>query len=647
MKRPIGGDRIGSGNKMDVEMKTYSRSTQDLNKPWRSTMAAGTIVPFMKMLALPGDTIDLELDVDVMTHPTVGPLFGRYKIELHVFEAPIRLYQAMLHNNALNVGNHMERVKLPTIKLRATKGMAEDADNGQINPSCILSYLGIRGVGRVAEDVEGDVVREFQAIPWISYWDIVKNYYANKQEEVGYVVHTVREELVDTVTEIEIGDDVIPESPLTGSGTLSDTNGIQITFSGTRPKENQIILNTDKGSFTIEEIGTVYYEDANDIYLSYNMSKGVLIVNSWRYVNTNESVVNKINLEEFPLENIDKLRNALLNNAESTTPKIINDLAIGAPYSLLLDAMGSEGELTSYISTQEGLAIKTYNSDKLNNWMSTEWIDGPGGISEISAIDTSGGSITIDTIVMARKVYNMLNRIALSGGTYKDYIDTVWTDMGNWICTTPMYHGGLIREVVFQEVISNSETTQQPLGTLAGKGIMGQKRKGGEITIKMKEPGYIMGLVSITPIIDYSQGNDWDIHLKAMNELHPPEMDEIGFQDLITEEMAWWDTEWDEENSEWVQKSAGKQPAWINYMTELPKTYGNFAIANNEMFMTLNRRYEYEEGVGIKDLTTYIDPAKYNFIFAQTSLDSQNFWVQIGIKNTARRLMSAKVMPNL
>ena len=80
-----------------------------------------------------------------------------------------------------------------------------------------------------------------------------------------------------------------------------------------------------------------------------------------------------------------------------------------------------------------------------------------------------------------------------------------------------------------------------------------------------------------------------------------------------------------------VQKSAGKQPAWMNYMTNVNRTYGNFAIQDNEMFMTLNRRYEMQRDsngqVGkIADMTTYIDPSKFNFIFAETALDAQNFW---------------------
>ena len=71
------------------------------------------------------------------------------------------------------------------------------------------------------------------------------------------------------------------------------------------------------------------------------------------------------------------------------------------------------------------------------------------------------------------------------------------------------------------------------------------------------------------------------------------------------------------------------------------------------MFMTLNRNYEWdnrampETTTKIKDLTTYIDPQKYNYIFADTSLSAMNFWVQMGVGIRARRKMSAKIIPNL
>jgi hypothetical protein len=201
------------------------------------------------------------------------------------------------------------------------------------------------------------------------------------------------------------------------------------------------------------------------------------------------------------------------------------------------------------------------------------------------------------------------------------------------------------QEIVFQEVVSTAPNENNPLGTLAGKGVLNQNKRGGTITIKVDEPSYIIGIVSITPRIDYSQGNEWDSNLLTMNDLHKPALDGIGFQDLITEQMAWWDN--DKINNKEVKYSAGKQPAWINYMTNYNKTFGNFAKRHDQMFMTLNRRYEYDEDGRIKDLTTYIDPEKFNYAFANTNLTAQNFWVQIANNITARRKMSAKIIPNL
>ena len=39
--------------------------------------------------------------------------------------------------------------------------------------------------------------------------------------------------------------------------------------------------------------------------------------------------------------------------------------------------------------------------------------------------------------------------------------------------------------------------------------------------------------MAITPMIDYSQGNDFDLNLETIDDLHKPALDGIGYQDLI------------------------------------------------------------------------------------------------------------------
>ena len=191
MQKTLGGDRLGAGNKQQVNLHTYERSTQDLGYIFRTTMAPGTLVPFCNQVALPGDTWDIDLNCNVKTHPTIGPLFGSYKVQLDVFFAPMRLYIAALNNNKIGIGLDMKTVKLPIYTLNANQisGTPADIDNAQINPSCIFSYLGVRGVG-LNNTGNATCQRDFNAIPWLAYWDIYKQYYANKMEDFGYVVDT-------------------------------------------------------------------------------------------------------------------------------------------------------------------------------------------------------------------------------------------------------------------------------------------------------------------------------------------------------------------------------------------------------------------------------------------------------------------------
>ena len=230
-----------------------------------------------------------------------------------------------------------------------------------------------------------------------------------------------------------------------------------------------------------------------------------------------------------------------------------------------------------------GLCLKTLQSDIFNNWVNKEWVDGDNGIGAITAIDVTDGKLTIDSLNLAQKVYNMLNRIAVSGGTYKDWIETVYDTDFYFRAETPVYEGGMSTMIDFEPVVSTADGRdgEEPLGTLAGRGISGE-RKGGKIKIKVTEPCYIIGIASITPLVDYSQGNEWDNWLDTLDDLHKPELDAIGWQDLMTNTMHFRANTTD---------AVGKQPAWINYMTNYNRSYGNFAQGEIESYMVLNRLY--------------------------------------------------------
>ena len=193
LTKSIGKNTLGGGKKMNVDLRTYNRSTHDLSYIWRSSMAAGTLVPFCKILMTPGDTMEIDLTHQIMTHPTIGPLFGSYKVQADVFQCPIRLYNAMLHNNALNIGLKMSDVKLPKIEVQINdvdaKYTTGTSGSGQISESCVLAYLGQRGyAGYIDKSISDPITIKRNAVPLLAYYDIFKNYYANKQEDYFYTI---------------------------------------------------------------------------------------------------------------------------------------------------------------------------------------------------------------------------------------------------------------------------------------------------------------------------------------------------------------------------------------------------------------------------------------------------------------------------
>ena len=682
MKKTLGGDRLRSENKMEVYLPNFGRSSHNIGKIIRTTQACGTIVPYWCQIGLDGTTFYLDITTKVKTLPTTGPVFGSFKHQIDVFVIPIRLYIAALHNNALGVGLNMSKVLLPQFEVYTanTSIYEDDTNRGQVNPSSLLSYLGIKGFGRSEVN---QYLRRFPAIFNLAYWDIFKNYYANKQEEKAYVITGV-----DHIWKsISIGDGVAWDvtwnnntaSKYEAAPTSQKPLFIQLKFEEkVSPEEvNEIqFLTNNPYTPTIESNGITRLGDtfvfertdpeapglkvpenprkATDIYM-YQIKKAIKFAYKISPTSGKNLITmpenKKIKLTQFSLKNIDDERTSILA-APSTSAYIVENtklpyMAATAPLEL-----PNHDRSKSYFSSnawfsQAGLAVKTYLSDRFNNWLNTEWIDGTtGGINAITAVDVTDGKLTMDALILQKKIFNMLNRVAITDGTYQAWREATYGIRSATLPESPIFCGGMQSEIAFDEIVSNSATDEEPLGTLAGRGVATMYKSGRGLKIKCTEPSMIMALGSITPRIDYSQGNKWWTRLQNMDDFHKPTLDAIGFQELITEEAAAWSTELTENYKE-VFQSLGKQPSWIEYTTDVNETYGEFAAGMPLAFMCLNRIYEESTNGTISNPSTYIDPTIYNNIFAESRLSSQNFWVQVAFDVTARRVMSAKQIPNL
>lgn len=641
IQKNIGKNTIGDNNKMSVSLHDYNMSTHDLSTIVRNTQSPGTLVPNLCLVAQKGDTFDIDIDSNVLTHPTTGPLFGSFKLEHHVYTGPVRLYNSWLHNNRTKIGLNMEQVKLPQIKVKLNQLWDAPSNNEkqwiQVNPSCLLAYLGIRGYADPKAPNDREAAKN--ALPILTYFDIFKNYYANTQESNFYMIGA-SPKLSVTINNVPVPN---PDDIPSQIGRI--WNGKTITIAPETVEEKEILLRVKTSGSAREQVMTPSTLGS----FSIKTGKAEIAVTkipeeqTW-YIKAVYST-KRTSLQPYPLENLDIIRDKILLTSGDVEFDISNETKSIPPFTDFAKRTPQKNLNTT--NTQFGLCLKTYNSDIYQNWINTEWIEGTNGINEASAVDVSDGKLSIDALNLSQKVYNFLNRIAVSGGTYRDWLETVYTG-GNYMerCETPMFEGGVSQEIVFQEVISNSASEDEPLGTLAGRGVTTGKQKGGHIRIKVTEPCYIMCICSITPRIDYGQGNTWDTYLKTMNDWHKPALDGIGYQDSLNGERAWW-TDYITEKNILSKTAVGKTVAWINYMTNVNRTFGNFAPEMPESFMVLNRNYSMGTNGQIEDLTTYIDPVKFNYIFADTNLDAMNFWVQTKFDIKVRRLISAKQIPNL
>ena len=680
MKKTLGGDRIRSESKMEVYLPNFGRSSHNVGKIIRTSQACGTIVPYWCQIGLDGTTFYIDITTKVKTLPTTGPVFGSFKHQIDVFVIPIRLYIAALHNNALGVGLNMSKVLLPRFLVHTanTSIYKNDTNRGQVNPSSLLSYLGIKGFGY--SDVN-QYLRSFPAMFILAYWDTFKNYYANKQEENAYVITGVNH----IWKKISVGSGV----NWVRTWTSNESTAYSITPTAEKPmyiklefeenispeevNEIQLMTNIPDSTQklnTLTKLGDSFVferTDPNALGLkapdnprkatkvfAYKVLKNIQIAYNAQSTGSNPITMpdnQKIKLTPFPLKNIDEERTAILA-APSTSAYTLNGIKM--PYGAAIGTIqlpnydrGKTYNSSNAWYSQAGLAVKTYLSDRFNNWLNTEWIDGTtGGINAITAVDVTDGKLTMDALILQKKIFNMLNRVAITDGTYQAWREATYGIRSATLPESPIFCGGMQSEIAFDEIVSNSATDEEPLGTLAGRGVATMYKSGRGLKIRCTEPSMIMALGSITPRIDYSQGNKWWTRLETMDDFHKPTLDAIGFQELITEEAAAWSTELTE-NYKCVYSSLGKQPSWIEYTTDVNETYGEFAAGMPLAFMCLNRVYEENSDHTIGNASTYIDPTIYNNIFAESRLSAQNFWVQVAFDVTARRVMSAKQIPNL
>ena len=106
---------------------------------------------------------------------------------------------------------------------------------------------------------------------------------------------------------------------------------------------------------------------------------------------TTKGTVNYIKTEigQYDLKLLDQIRDVILHKKGNETLVLAEgNLDVSNNGSTELKNMFND-LITSQSNRLGGMLLKTYDSDIFNNWVKTDWIDGAGGITEITSIDIS------------------------------------------------------------------------------------------------------------------------------------------------------------------------------------------------------------------------------------------------------------------
>lgn len=202
----------------------------------------------------------------------------------------------------------------------------------------------------------------------------------------------------------------------------------------------------------------------------------------------------------------------------------------------------------------------------------------------------------------------------------------------------PEFLGGVSQPVNVQQVTQTVETNDTPLGDVAGQATcMGASRS---ITRYCDEHGFIIGILSVSPVPNYSQLLPKHFLFSNPLDYYTPEFGHIGYQPITYAEVCPLSTHLSGQNLDDV---FGYQRAWYDMIARVDEVHGDFRTTLQDYL--INRYFKTRPELGRDFLT--IDPDTVNKPFVVQSSDNQPILGQIYFKIAAKRPIPAVGIPRL
>lgn len=179
----------------------------------------------------------------------------------------------------------------------------------------------------------------------------------------------------------------------------------------------------------------------------------------------------------------------------------------------------------AFISSGAGTSEKAMFKANAEAFMNNNVVDG----AAFSGVDASD-------LRQLFQLQKWLERNARAGSRFNELVRGHFgVDPGDARLNRPEFVGGSRQPVVFSEVLQTSESGTTPQGHLAGHGISASGQRVGRY--RVREPGVLMGIVSVMPRTGYQQGFD-RMHLKDSKfDYVWPEFAHLSEQPVYLEEV--------------------------------------------------------------------------------------------------------------
>lgn len=304
-----------------------------------------------------------------------------------------------------------------------------------------------------------------------------------------------------------------------------------------------------------------------------------------------------------------------------------------------ITSVSAVGDITLTDSQGNEYTAKTTLADDDDTIVGINITSGNGTSSVNRAlVDMASTGISISDLRNVNALQRWLEINMRRGLRYREQVKSHYgVDLEYKELNMPEFIGGVSEDVIVNRISQTAETENNPLGALAGQaGVIGTSKH--DISHYCDEKGFIIGILSIAPVPNYSQLLPKHMLKTSQLDYFTPEFAHIGMQPILYSEVTPMQAHFEGK----LNDVFGYQRPWYDYLASVDEVHGQFRDTLRRYL--INRVFDGTPELGSEFLT--IDAEQLNDVFAVTD-NTDKIYGQVYFDVTAKRPIAANVTPRI